>query len=125
MFFVPFVTRLKRSQKFQNSRIPCNPEFIAYMLYMPPSFSVVFISLHKMTRWWQNYIGLHGENVACSYWLFALHVSQSVLEVSSAIHCLEIFHLCAIKTSVLYVPTEFVFPKHPPCGLMLEVSCAN
>ena len=69
MFFVPFVTRLKRPQ---------NPEFIGYMLYTLPSFSTVFISLHKMTRWWQNYLGLHGENVAWAYWLFALHISQRI-----------------------------------------------
>ena len=35
--------------------------------------------------------------------------------------------VCAIKTSVLYVPTEFVFPKHPPyaSASMLGGSCAN
>ena len=52
-------------------------------------------------------------------------------EVSSVIHRLEIFCVCAIKTSVMYVPTEFVFPKHPPYGLMLgsslpiDVICTN
>ena len=42
------------------------------------SFSTVFISLHKMTRWWQNYLGLHGENVAWAYWLLTLHVSLCI-----------------------------------------------
>ena len=75
MFFVLFVTRLKLPQKFLS---PSNPELIGYMLYMPPSFSIVFASLHKGTRWWQNYLGLHGENVAWTYWLFAVHVSQRI-----------------------------------------------
>ena len=73
LFFVPFVTRMKRPQKFLS---PSNSEFIGYILYTSPSFSTVFISLHKITRWWQNYLGLHGENVAWSYWMFALHISQ-------------------------------------------------
>ena len=45
------MTRLKRPQKFLS---PSNPEFIGYMLYTSPSFSTVFISLHKVTRWWQT-----------------------------------------------------------------------
>ena len=28
--------------------------------------------------------------------------------------------MCAIKTSEFYTPTELVFPKHLPYGLMLE-----
>ena len=75
LVFVSFVRRLKQSQKFLS---PSNPEFIGYMLYMSSSFSTVFISLHKMTRWWQNYYGLHGENIAWAYWLFALHISQQI-----------------------------------------------
>ena len=51
LFYVPFVMRLKRPQKFLS---PSNPEFIGYMLYTSPSFSTVFISLHKVTRWWQT-----------------------------------------------------------------------
>ena len=73
MAFVPFVTRLKRAQKFL---LPPNPEFIGYMLYTSSSFSTVFIKFHKMTRWWQNYLGLHGENVTLAYRLFALHIFQ-------------------------------------------------
>ena len=119
MFFIPFVTRLKRPQKFL---LPSNPEFIGYMLYTSPSFPTIFISLHKMTRWWQNYLGLHGENVVWAYWLLALHISQLIyLQMPRVIHCLEIFSVCAIKTSVLYVPTKFLFSKHPPNGSVLRV----
>ena len=75
MIFVPFVTKLKQPQKFFS---PSNPESIGYILYMSPSFSTVFISLHKMTRWWQNYLGLHDANVAWAYWLFALYISQPI-----------------------------------------------
>ena len=49
----------------------------------------------------------------------------SLTEVSSVIHHLEIFHVCGTKTSVLFMSTDFVFPKHQPYGLMLGGSCAN
>ena len=75
MIFLPFVTRVKQSQKFLS---PSNPDFIGYMLYTSPSFSAVFISLHKMTRWWQSYLWLYGENVAWEYWLLVLYISQRI-----------------------------------------------
>ena len=50
-----------------------------------------------------------------------LVLELSLPEVSSVIRRLEIFCVCAIKTSVLYVLIEFIFTKHPPYGSMLGV----
>ena len=130
MFFIPFVTRLKRPQKFL---LPSNPEFIGYMLYTSPSFPTIFISLHKMTRWWQNYLGLHGENVVWAYWLLALHISQLIYLQMPRVFARSVFSdslfrdlqcVCNKDISIVRADQIFVF-QTPPIWLSAAGSCAN